>query len=192
MASAPRITGVLLAAGSGRRYGMPKALVDTGSGPWVLRALKTLAPCPRRLVVVGASADEVAALLPTGVPVLVNDAHDSGMGSSLHLALDTLLRDPDVDAAMVMLVDLPDVPVAAVARVAAVPADRAAARSALVRSGYHGRPGHPVLLGRDHFAGVLASASADSGARDYLSCHEVLLVECGDLAGGEDIDVPGR
>lgn len=189
---APRITGVLLAAGSGRRYGMPKALVDTGSGPWVLRALKTLTPCWQRLVVVGASADEVAALLPTGVALLVNNEHASGMGSSLHVALDALLRDPDVDAAIVMLVDLPDVPTTAVARVAAVPADRAAARSALARAGYLGRPGHPVLLGRDHFAGVLASASADSGARDYLSRHEVLLVECGDLAGGEDVDVPGH
>lgn len=43
---------------------MPKALVDTGEGPWVARTVDALAGCDPLLVVVGARADEVIARLP--------------------------------------------------------------------------------------------------------------------------------
>ena len=39
------------------------------------------------------------------------------------------------------------------------------------------------------------AAAGDRGARDYLAAHEVVLVECGDLATGADVDsrpVDGR
>ncbi len=44
------------------------------------------------------------------------------------------------------------------------------------------------MIGRDHWAGVAASATGDFGARHYLDAHEVTLVECGDLATGRDQD----
>jgi CTP:molybdopterin cytidylyltransferase MocA len=47
-----------------------------------------------------------------------------------------------------------------------------------------------VLLGRDHWAGVIATATGDQGARAYLRGHDVLAVECGDLATGADVDRP--
>ena len=56
------------------------------------------------------------------------------------------------------------------------------------RAAYHGVPGHPVLIGSDHWAGVVATATGDRGARDFLAAHEVALVECGDLATGVDVD----
>jgi hypothetical protein len=37
---------------------------------------------------------------------------------------------------------------------------------------------------------VLGAATGDRGARDYLASHRVLAVECGDLAGGMDVDAP--
>jgi CTP:molybdopterin cytidylyltransferase MocA len=58
----------------------------------------------------------------------------------------------------------------------------------LARAAYDGVPGHPVLIGRDHWAGVVETATGDRGARDYLAAHEVRLVECGDLASGVDVD----
>ena len=92
---------------------------------------------------------------------------------------------PTTTAALVSLVDLPDVDAAVVARVL----DAASrGRGDLARAAYDGVPGHPVLLGRDHWAGVVASATGDRGARDYLAAHDVDLVECGDLATGADVD----
>jgi len=64
-------------------------------------------------------------------------------------------------------------------------------RAALARAAYHGVPGHPVVIGRDHWRAVLEGVSGDRGARDYLAAHEHQLVECGDLASGRDADTPG-
>ena len=88
------------------------------------------------------------------------------------------------DAALVSLVDLTDVDAAVVARLAG----SAAGPDVLARASYDGVPGHPVLIGRDHWAGVVETATGDRGARDYLASHEVALVECGDLATGVDVD----
>jgi CTP:molybdopterin cytidylyltransferase MocA len=186
-----RIVGVLLAAGSGRRFGGPKSLADTGDGPWVGRALATLDDADNRIVVVGAAADTVTALLPAGVRVVANPDHASGMASSLRAGLGAVrVGAADAAAVVVMLVDLPDVPRAAVRRVMdlARRGGPAAARRMLARAVYRGTPGHPVLIGADHIAGVRDSAGGDRGARDYLARHSVIPVECGDLASGDDVD----
>lgn len=180
----PRVAGLLLAAGSGRRFGLPKALADTGSGPWVSRALQTLRSLDPILVVVGAAADQVAALLPPDVLVVRNEEHATGMGSSLRAGL-TGLRSAaaDIDAVLVTLVDLPDVDARVVDRLAAL-----AEPAALARACYRGVPGHPVLIGRDHLTAVIETAAGDRGARDYLAAHAVTQIECGDLATGVDVD----
>lgn len=184
-----RIAGLLLAAGSGRRFGLPKALADTGDGPWVLRALAALDRCDPLLVVVGARGDEVADLLPPTVSVVPNPDHHTGMASSLRAGLREL--PPEVDAVLITLVDLPDVDAAVADRVLAAAGDDPSV--ALARATFDGRPGHPVLIGRDHLAAVLASLAAagpDAGAGRYLSAGNATAVECGDLATGRDIDAP--
>jgi CTP:molybdopterin cytidylyltransferase MocA len=190
----PQVAGVLLAAGSGARFGTPKALVDTGSGPWVLTTLASMSGCPEVVVVLGAQADQVEALLPTGAGapiVLTNPDHRKGMGSSLSVGL-SVLTERAADAALIMLVDLPDVTAAVLDRVIATFAASDVPTRLLARAAYNGRPGHPVLIGREHFADVIAAAAGDSGARDYLADHEVLLVECGDIGGGRDVDTPAQ
>ncbi len=61
---------------------------------------------------------------------------------------------------------------------------------ALARATYHAQPGHPVVLGRDHWAAVLAQLGGDQGAARYLAEHDTITVECGDLADGRDVDTP--
>jgi CTP:molybdopterin cytidylyltransferase MocA len=188
-----------LAAGLGRRFGTPKALVDNGSGPWVVRSLDVLAACEPRLVVIGASAAHVAALVPSDVHVVTNPDYRQGMGSSLRAGLTALTSvttrtaqhaEPPIDAVLVMLVDLPGVGPDVVARILrAAGSDHV--RSALLRAAYDGRPGHPVFLGRDHWEGVTAAAIGDRGAREYLSGQPVRLVECADIGSGIDVDRPG-
>ena len=193
------VAGLLLAAGAGRRMGTPKALLrDERDVPYVDRALGRLLDggCDLVTVVLGAAADEVRAILDEdgwcvdpAVDVVVAEGWAEGMGASLRAGLSALAagRD-DVTAALVSLVDLPDVDEAVVARVLAAD-DRS---DSLARASYDGVPGHPVLLGRDHWAGVVETATGDRGARDYLRDRDVLTVECGDLATGRDVDTPGE
>ena len=89
-----------------------------------------------------------------------------------------------------MLVDLPGVTPAVVRRVCALARPPAAARDCLVRAVYDGVPGHPVLLGRNHWAGIIGSAVGDVGARDYFAAHPPTPVECGEIGSGEDVDTP--
>jgi molybdenum cofactor cytidylyltransferase/nicotine blue oxidoreductase len=90
-----------------------------------------------------------------------------------------------VDAALVTLVDMPGMTTAALARMAGQ-----AAPDALAVATYDGVRGHPVLLGRDHWDGVIATATGDEGARSYLAAHEVTEVDCTGLADPADLDVP--
>ncbi|QZY28695.1 nucleotidyltransferase family protein [Nocardioides coralli] len=183
------VHGLLLAAGAGSRMGRPKALVVEDDGtPWLTRAVEALLSggCEAVTVVLGAAADEAASLLPEGsARVVVADDWAAGMGASLRNGL-AALAATDADAVLVTLVDLPDVGPEVCRRVL----DAATGPDALARATYAGRPGHPVLLGRHHWAGAAGSAEGDTGARAYLARHAVTDVECGDLATGHDVDTP--
>ncbi len=181
--------GIVLAAGGGRRYGRPKALVEYGGRLLVETAIATLTAggCVPVVVVLGAAADEVRARARLGPAVAVaNPDWSAGMGSSLRCGLAALANQP-AGAAIVLLVDTPGITPAAVARLRS----RAAA-GALAIATYGGEPGHPVLLGRAHWAGVAEMAVADVGARRYLAAHpdQVERVPCDDVADGADMDTP--
>jgi nicotine blue oxidoreductase len=176
--------GLLLAAGAGERFGGPKALARDDDGTsWLLRSVQALRPCAEIVVVLGAEAEQAAALLPMSVVRVRAEDWADGMGASLRAGLEAL-GPTEHAAALVSLVDLPDVDAAVVARLLG----HGSGRDVLARAAYGGVPGHPVLLGRDHWDGVVATAVGDRGARDYLAAHEVALVECGDLATGADVD----
>lgn len=185
--------GLVLAAGAGRRMGGPKALVRLAEGgptlveTAVARVLE--GGCDSAVVVVGAAGDEAAALVRGSRVEVVNATDwDEGMGASLRAGL-AHLDGGDADLAVVTLVDLPDVTAEVVRRVlAAVLGDGPAA---LARAAYDGIPGHPVAIGREHWAAVRGTARGDRGARDHLHATPHALVECGDLATGRDLDTVG-
>jgi CTP:molybdopterin cytidylyltransferase MocA len=182
--------GLVLAAGAGRRMGGPKALVRlTDGGPTlvetaVARVLES--GCDRVVVVVGAAGEQAAALVAeTGAEVVAADDWDEGMGASLRAGL-AHLEVADDDLALVTLVDLPDVTARVMSRVLGDAVGDG--RAALARAAYDGVPGHPVVIGRDHWSAVRTTARGDRGARDHLRATPHRLVECGDLATGRDLD----
>jgi nicotine blue oxidoreductase len=183
------VAGLVLAAGAGRRYGMPKALVEYEGQRLVDRAVDTLRAggADPVVVVLGAAADRVrAAARLAHCTVTENPDWDTGMGSSLRTGL-AALSGTGALAAVVLLVDMPGVSGEAVRRVAT-----GAAPDALAMAGYGDRRGHPVLLGRDHWPGIGALAAGDTGARPYLREHAaaVRVVPCADVADDRDLDTP--
>jgi CTP:molybdopterin cytidylyltransferase MocA len=197
VATASAAAGLVLAAGAGRRYGGPKALVRWSDGRLLVeRAVDVLraAGCVPIAVVLGAAADRVRAEASLGDATLVdNPDWDSGMGSSLRAGLAALSgtgtdADTGAVAAVVQLVDTPGITPQAVRRFVAL-----AGPAVLAVAGYGERRGHPVLLGRDHWAGIARLAAGDVGARPYLARHRdtVHIVPCADVADDTDLDVPG-
>ncbi|MBV9089881.1 MAG: NTP transferase domain-containing protein [Mycobacteriaceae bacterium] len=175
------VVGVLLAAGAGRRYGKPKVLVDG----WLATAVAALKDggCAGVILVVGA-ADVPA---PSGVVKVAAPDWHTGLSASVRAGLVQAER-MRADYAVLHVIDTPDVGAAVIARVLT----RAlASRSGLARAWFADRPGHPVVISREHWPAVLAGLTGDRGAASYLrAARDVESVDCSDLATGRDWDRP--
>ena len=134
-------TGILLAAGEGRRFGGPKQLARVDGRPLIEHALEALHDLDRRIVVLGARADEVRAGADLrGSEIVVCDDWAEGMGASLRRGL---AAAGDTDEVVIMLADQPFLTAAVVARVRAAPGDSA-------RAVFAGAPGHPAYCASCH------------------------------------------
>ncbi len=183
MTSGSPVAGLVLAAGSGSRFGQPKAPVVVDGERLVDRAVRVMieAGCDPVVVVLGAWVGHVE-----GANVVVNDAWPEGMGSSLRTGLTHLRDESDADRAVITLVDLPGLTTSAVERLINSSADAPAAQCT-----YDGERGHPVCLARTLWDEAIDVARGDEGARRLLREHrDVVLVEVGDVADGSDLDLP--
>jgi len=215
------VAGVLLAAGEGSRFGRPKALVELNGQTLAERGVNLLRAGGAHpiLVVAGAVPVELdgtdsvynpawrtgmgsslrAALqaLSAATDAGPTDEADTAAGAATdagptdEAATDAGPTDEagaDVGAVVVALADQPLVGAEAVARLIAAYRDGATVAVAA----YGGQPRNPVLLAREHWAEVIATAAGDQGARTFLRSRPdlVTLVECGDTGRPDDIDTP--
>ncbi|OBB01792.1 molybdopterin-guanine dinucleotide biosynthesis protein MobA [Mycobacteriaceae bacterium 1482268.1] len=175
------VGGIVLAAGAGTRYGMPKVLA--GDGAWLSAAVAALSGggCDDIVVVLGAAMADV----PAGARPVVADDWAEGISASLRAGI-SALETGSADYAVLLTVDTPDIGAAAVRRVVDA---ASSSTSGIARAGYAGRPGHPVVVARRHWPDLVATLNGDEGARRFLSSRgDVEWVDCADLATGADID----
>lgn len=163
----PAVSGILLAAGHGRRFGAGnKLLADWRGAPVIVHAAKALRQAlgPRRLIAV-VRDPRVAALLPGFRIVMAGEAET--MSDSLRLGL-AAATDTDTDAAsaLIALGDMPAVPPAHLsALVRACTPGRAAASGYITAAGPH--TGVPACLPRSMFGDAI-HIQGDVGARALL------------------------
>lgn len=182
------IAAVVLAAGSGSRFGGAKQLAELDGIPLLEHALRAVEAVPaidRIVVVLGARADEIRSGVELGraEPVICAD-WDEGQAASLRCGIAAVA---DAEAAVLTLGDMPRVTPAVIARFADLAAEHGAVARA--RAVYDGTPGHPVVLGREYFEQV-ASLRGDVGARDVLKAIGAYPVECSQLSSAADVDTP--
>jgi molybdenum cofactor cytidylyltransferase len=185
------LEAVVLAAGSGSRFGGGKLLAAWDAGVLLEGALAAAFAAPVRsvTVVIGADADAVAAAALAFDPraMIVHAAdHAEGMGASLRTGIASL--PADADGVFVFLGDMPRVPAAVLPRMAQALVDGALAAAPVWR----GRRGNPVLLDRTLFPQLLA-LTGDAGARGVLQDlgDRLVLVESPDDGVLFDVDEPG-
>jgi molybdenum cofactor cytidylyltransferase len=180
-------TGILLAAGRGRRFdpsgAQNKLLQALPGGELVVaasaRAMLAALPCV--LAVVRLGDDRVAAILrELGCEVEVAEDADSGMGASL---LHAIRCTRNAGGWLIALGDMPHVHSSTIAALSAA----LAAGVDIAAPMYRGRRGNPVAFSRVHLP-LLLALQGDQGARSILRQHPVWDVEVADAGVLQDVD----
>ncbi|MDO8787970.1 MAG: molybdopterin-binding/glycosyltransferase family 2 protein [Sulfuritalea sp.] len=185
-----RVAALILAAGSSRRMGNGNKLLQEAGGVPLVRRVANAAlasRCTSVLVVTGFAAEEVQTCL-AGLEVNFahNPEYETGMASSLRSGLAAL--PADVDAAVVLLADMPWIDGGHVDRLLAAFDPEQPKIVAPVKDG---RRGNPILWPRCFFAEMKA-VEGDVGARDVLRRHaeQIECVAFDDDAIFADVDTP--
>jgi len=171
------VVGLLLAAGSGSRFGGAKLAaplprtshgVAAGTPIGVAACLHLVAALPRVIAVVRTIDVALRDLLQqTGAQIVVCDRAHEGMGVTLATGV---AAAPDADGWVVALGDMPWIAPATIAAVAARVRDGAS----IVAPVHRGQRGHPVGFARAHQAALVA-LTGDEGARGLVAANRALL-----------------
>jgi molybdenum cofactor cytidylyltransferase len=186
----PRVAGIVMAAGRSSRMGANKLLMDDNGKPIVARVVEhaLAADLAEIVVVTGHQETEVrAALAGQKVRIVPCPDYADGMSASLRCGLKAL--PADIDAALILLGDMPRVGTGLLRRIIA--AFNPTEGRAIVVPSFQGKRGNPVLWDR-RFFGEMIELHGDVGARHLIGEHAELVteVEAEDAGIFLDIDTP--
>jgi molybdenum cofactor cytidylyltransferase len=175
-----QVTGVgciVLAAGSGSRFGSDKRIARYGASTLLEYTLRNIAPSFNKRILVLRPGDELLArrFAADWDVVFAPDA-DKGMGHSLAAAME---RTGGWTGAVVALADMPSIRPSTYEIVR----DMLTSADALIVPHYGDQRGNPVGIGQAYFA-ELARLEGDQGARTLLLEHAASVVKL-------DVDDPG-
>ena len=185
------VAAVILAAGGSTRLGRPKQLLPWGSTTLLGHVVDTVRSWDLEpiVVVLGHHARAVREAVDlTGTRVVVNEAWQQGMASSIRSGLAELVGERGTGAALIVLGDQPgisgEVVRAVIERAAGSPAP-------VVAPCYRGIRSNPVLV-RRRLWDAFMQVSGDAGARSLLQSHPEWVddVEV-DAEPPSDTDTPG-
>jgi len=188
------IKAIILAAGASVRMGRPKAALPLGErGETVLSVgVRTLVAAGLRdvTVVAGAHVEAVRSAIATSgerVRIVEHRGWEQGQLSSLLAGLDAV-SNPELDAVLVTLVD---VPLVRPDTVRAVVAAWSTTRAPIVRPVNGDRHGHPVIFDASVFDDLRA-ADPGVGAKAVFAIHRarILDVPVDDPGAFIDVDTP--
>ncbi len=180
------IQGLLLAAGSARRYGAPKLLEARFRGEAIaaLAARHLLQVLPEVIAVVADRQGTLAQLLRTcGARTVVNPQPQRGMGSSIATGV---AASRDAAGWVVALADMPWLRPSSIAAVVAA----LSAGAGVAATRFRDRRGHPVGFAAK-FREQLLQLDGGVGARDVLAnAGRVVEVDVDDPGVLLDVDIP--
>jgi CTP:molybdopterin cytidylyltransferase MocA/SAM-dependent methyltransferase len=184
-----RAAAVVLAAGSGSRFGGGKLLAELEGRPVLQHVLDRVAAAGLTdvVVVLGEDADALErAVVWRAERRVRNPDPPRGLSSSLRVGIQAL--DDAAEAALIVLGDQPMVPVEAIRAVLSAGPDDARPIVVPVYPSDGGR--NPVLLGRAAFR-LAAEATGDRGLGPIIAAHPELVREVpvsADVGQNPDVD----
>ena len=188
--SSPPIAAVVLAAGSGSRFGGGKLLAPLEGRPILQHVLDRLeaAGLDNVIVVVGDDARELEARIDWGsAHRVVTPTPEHGLSSSLKVGIAAV--PDDADGALIALGDQPLLPTRAIR--ALIDADARDDRPIVVPVYADGAGRNPVLLRRSAFE-LVGQTSGDRGLGPLLAAHPDLVQEIPIRVEGGNPDVDTR
>jgi molybdenum cofactor cytidylyltransferase len=166
---AARLSAVVLAAGSSRRLGRSKLLLDLDGKPVVWRVVAAAAEArPTEIVVVVGPerrSELGAALAGQPVQLVVNERSAEGMGGSIAKAVEAVAER---SAGLILLQG--DQPLVTAGMLRSLAGAWAGGGRVFAASSYAGVIGPPVVFDRRLF-GELAALAGDRGARSVIEGH---------------------
>ena len=181
------VVGILLAAGSAKRFGAPKLMhpLDDGTPIGVAAARSLIQAVPNSIAVVRPDDHRlIEAFSALGLKIVENPLADEGMGTSLAAGVSAAAN---ANGWLTSLADMPWIRPETIHMLA----DRLQNGASMVAPVYGGRRGHPV--GFAHRWGEnLRTLSGDEGARSLISEHadDLVLQTTMDAGVLADIDHP--
>jgi molybdenum cofactor cytidylyltransferase len=182
------ISGVVLAAGTGSRFGGTKQIALVEGKPLAQHAIDALAEADVGEIVVVTGHDAIAVAsalrLPGNARIEWNTAYRDGQATSLAAALHVV--DDDSEAAVILMADQPGI-TADVIR--SLVTRFRASRKQVIRAMFEDGPG-PSLLSREIYAEA-GHLHGDVGARILIASHPEWVEEVQvDGPAPRDVDTP--
>ena len=181
------IIGILLAAGSSKRFGSDKLMQTMADGqPVAVHACRSLlAGTDQVLAVVrpgsGVLADRLRA---EGAHVRICTDAEQGMGTSLAFGISA---SPEAAGWLIALADMPYIDPATINKIA----ESVRGGALIAAPSWQGRRGHPVGFSYA-LREPLIRLSGDIGAKSVIQSHreQLHVIECEDSGSVRDIDRP--
>lgn len=188
----PKTAIILLAAGSARRMGQPKALLDWNSVPLIIHQLKTLEGLELPIIVVlGAHYDHISAVtqahsFDSPVQLIYHADHSNGMGSSIACGVkEADRRIKGLESVLITAIDQPFVTTEYLK--AFLSHFESGSHSIQNATSTEGWKGIPVIFKRSHFED-LKKLSGDDGAKSIVRRFAQQLHSFKAFDGLTDID----
>lgn len=168
---------LIMAAGSSRRFGQPKQLVQYKGRSLIRHAVETVTNSGLKeiLVVVGHAheliADELKGL---SCEIIYNRGHVEGIGGSIRYGLGKLLdKEPGIQAVLIVHADQPLITTKHICDLLHC---YRPSESLIIATAYAGTLGVPVLMDKDYFDELL-NLTGDQGGKKIVEGHLNNVIE---------------
>ena len=174
MPSNANIVILIPAAGASKRIGSPKQLLKWGDSTLIGHSIETATELNQKkiLVVLGAYYERIKPEIDGfDIQILKNEAWKDGLGSSIAIGADSLLKNGDNFSGLLVL--LPDQPLIVPDYLKAMIAKFKVGKKQIIATSYgNGKFGVPAIFDKSYFK-ELSLLHDDRGAKDLINRHSI-------------------